>query len=94
MADEAAPELVAERLLEFYEALRGATAPPPRCPKAPQSEVKGAGIRIRRKPPPPTPEEVLSSAVAHLDQAGARPARPPDRQADERDPATAIPVKR
>jgi hypothetical protein len=28
MADAAAPELVAERLLEFYEALPGMAAPP------------------------------------------------------------------
>ncbi len=64
--DDAAPELVAERLLEFYEALTRAAAPPPRLPKDRQAQVTSEDIRIRRKPQPSTPEEVLSTAVTHL----------------------------
>jgi hypothetical protein len=67
--NDAAPELVAERLLEFYEALRTAAAPPRPRPQAPQAQVTGGDIRLRREPAPPTPEKVLATCAGALSGA-------------------------
>jgi hypothetical protein len=69
MADDAAPELVAERLLEFYEALRTAAAPSRRRPQARQAQVTGEDIRLRREPAPPTREGVLATCAGALSGA-------------------------
>jgi hypothetical protein len=71
MADDAAPELVAERLLGFYEALTRAAAPPPRLPKDRQAQVTGEDIRIPREPPASTAEELLARCAADLDLSPA-----------------------
>lgn len=63
MSDD--PTAITDRLLEFYEALRRATAPPPSQPNE-REMAKGGDIRMRRAPPPSTPEEALAVASANL----------------------------
>lgn len=61
--DDAAPEFVAERLQEFYEALSGATTPR----RQPRPNPRGADIRLpKERPPPPTPVEVLRICAVGL----------------------------
>ena len=68
MADDGiAPEHAAERLLAFYDAVRGAAAPPPRAGS--QRQVTDLDIRLRREAPPPEPEEVLVACATCLSHA-------------------------
>jgi hypothetical protein len=95
MADDAAPELVAERLLEFCEVLRRAAAPPRGFPKDRQAQVTSEDIRIRQEPPPSTQEEVLATCAADPHLSGAERSQLVHLidKLNERDPATAFPVE-